>query len=219
VLPARYQTRSLREPLIRRIQATERLRPGAEILDVGAGRNPTVPRELRTGCFYVGLDVAPDELAYGEYDEVVTADIRVPRPDLFRRFDLVVSCHTFEHVRPLEDALENIRSYLVPGGRLVALFSGTFSPQAFANRVIPEAVGRRLIGRAAESKFPAHYDRCWASALDRAFAAHWAEYRIEPLYVGANYFPQAFQRLYLAYEERILDRPNLASHYLVEAAA
>ena len=68
--------------------------------------------------------------------------------------------------------------------------------------------------------FPAHYDRCWHSALDRSFVG-WTDITITPLYHGATYFhfSRLLTRLYLAYENMICryNVQNLATHYLIVA--
>lgn len=226
-LPARYQT-PWREPYEAAIAV--RLKPDNSVLDIGSGRNPSIDKEMRpSGVTYVGLDLSAGELAAadpGAYDEAVVSDITQPVPDLQGRFDLAVSWQVLEHVRPLDHAIENIATYLRPGGTLVALFSGTWSAFGVANKLIPDRVGSELVGRVMRRKnsdrpvFPAHYDRCYDSALRRLFA-DWGAVRIEPYFRGATYFHFAppLQRLYLAYENLISRRPmpNLATHYLVVA--
>lgn len=222
-LPDRYSGWSaLRDLLDRPIERA--LAPGMTVLDVGAGRRPTIlPKERPSPFEYVGLDVDLAELNRadpGSYDEVYAGGAATWVPAFESRFDLVVSCYAFEHVKPLSEALENLRRYLRSSGMLIALFSGSFSAHAVANRLLPESLAARLTGRAADTKFPAHYDRCWDSALEHDLAA-WTSVQIVPLYVGAPYFSfsPALQRVYLAYENAVARGPrrNLASHYLVQA--
>src|SRR5581483_4937368 len=79
LLPARYGYR-LQDVFLRELQP--RLTPGISILDVGAGRSPTLALEARpAGCRYAGLDISADELeAAGPdaYDEVIAADVTAP---------------------------------------------------------------------------------------------------------------------------------------------
>ncbi|MDX6511633.1 MAG: hypothetical protein QOE36_1137 [Gaiellaceae bacterium] len=222
-LPGRYAGwSSLRDLLDRRVESV--LVPEMTVLDVGAGRRPTIlPEERPSATAYVGLDVELAELTGadpGSYDEAHAGSVVTWVPAFESRFDLVVSCYAFEHVKPMPEALENIRRYLRPGGMLIALFSGSFSAHAVANRVLPEAVAARLIGREPETKFRAHYDRCWYGALERDLAS-WSAARISPLYLGAPYFAfsPALRRAYVAYENVAARQPhrNLASHYLLEA--
>lgn len=207
------------------------MRPIAEqadvaILDVGSGRAPTLaPRQRVPGCRYVGLDLSAHELECAGpsgYDETVVGDAAASMPQLVGRFDLVISFYVFEHIRVLDVALEHMRSYLQPGGRLVAVFSGTFSAFGLINRVLPHAVGATLVSklrqRPRETIFPAYYSGCYYSALARTLAP-WSEWSILPLWRGADYF--AFSRpveaVYLAYEEWAMrtDRRDLAPYYLI----
>jgi SAM-dependent methyltransferase len=150
----------------------------------------------------------------------------VRREDLVGRFDLIVSNQVFEHVKPLDAALQNLRAYLAPGGVLVAKLSGAFSVFALANRVVPHRVAvwglHHFLGHEPERVFPAHYDACWDSAL-RRLTADWSRVEIEPLYMGAEYLEWArpAQALYLGAEEVIARRDvrNLASYYVITAWA
>ena len=202
------------------------LREGVEILDVGAGRRPTVPvpdRPPRTR--YVALDPAGAELELapeGVYDEMIVADVVDRLPALEERFDLIVSWNVLEHVPSLEAALANLRSYLRPGGALVAQFASSLAAHALISRVIPGALAaramERLLDRPRDTVFDAHYDDCRYSALDRLLAP-FDTYAITPLYRDASYF--RFSRvalgLYVGFEEWAHRRQHrdLASHYLI----
>lgn len=202
------------------------LEPGIRVLDIGAGRHPTLsPRARPPETNYVGLDVSPDELAaapHGGYDAAVVGDITELRPALCDDFDLVVSWQVLEHVRSLRAAFDNAYEYLRPGGRLVALFSGRWSIFASLNRLFPQRFGvqamARLLGRKPESVFPAHYDDCYYSAI-AALGRRWTSVEIQPKFCGASYFAfsRTLMRAYLAYENVAAGRQysNLATHYLV----
>jgi SAM-dependent methyltransferase len=140
------------------------------------------------------------------------------------RFDLIVSWQVLEHVRRLDAVVENCRTYLRPGGAVVALFSGTFAFFAVAGRLVPHRIAKaamgRLLGRDPRSVFPAHYHHTWYTALERCFARGWEPVEIVPLYRGADYlrFAPLLQRAYLRYEDwAAAGRPNLATHYLLYA--
>lgn len=204
------------------------LRPAIRILDVGGGRQPAVPVEKRPpDCFYAGLDLSAAELAAAPkdaYTETYVGDILQLRPDLVEQFDLVVSWQVFEHVKPLDSALENVRSYLCTSGRFISQFSGTFSAFGLANQVVPSAVGpwllKRFLGRDPATVFPAYYHHCWYSAI-RSSMSGWSEVEVVSRYGAAGYyrFSALLQRLYLAYENWAADgnHRNLATHYLVDA--
>lgn len=202
------------------------LQPGMHVLDLGSGREPSLSPQARPpGTHYVGLDVSPGELEaapHGSYDDAVVGDIAELRPELCGEFELVVSWQVLEHVRSLKAALDNAYSYLRPGGRMVALFSGRWSVFALVNLVTSQHFGERamarLLGREPKSVFPAYYDRCYYSAL-ATLGSRWTSMEIHPKFRGAYYFgfSQPVLRPYLAYENLIARRQhnNFATHYFV----
>ena len=219
-----------REPWRDRFDALTKtyLTNNVRVLDVGSGRTPAIAPETRpSDCRYSGLDLSRRELELapaGSYDETWVSDVTRFIPELQGRFDLIVSWQVFEHVKPLDVALENLRAYLRPGGGLVALFSGSFSAFGLINQVIPSRLGvwamHRLLSRPPESVFPAYYHHCWDGRLQKILSA-WSYHEVIPLYRAAGYFgfSRPLQRLYLTYEDWAMaeGHRNLASHYLVQA--
>ncbi|MDA0182368.1 class I SAM-dependent methyltransferase [Solirubrobacter phytolaccae] len=226
-LPARYATawRPMFQDAIR-----ERLSPGATVLDIGSGRHPSLAAAERRDARWVGLDLSEDELRRAPedaYQERVVADLSARVDSLAGSIDLAVSWQVLEHVKPLGRALDNVYAYLKPGGQFVALFSGGFSAFAIVNRLLPDRLGHTVVSKIMRRPsdglhpvFPAYYDRCYASALERMFAG-WSHVSIEPHFRGAVYFhfSAALQRAYLAYESAAARRglDNLATHYFVVA--
>jgi SAM-dependent methyltransferase len=223
-LPARYGFR-LQDVFMEHL--TPLLRDDIAILDIGAGRAPTLPPDGRpAGCRYVGLDISAEELAAapaGAYDEVIAADITAPF-ELSAPVDLAISWQVLEHVKPIDRAFENLHAALRPGGTLLAVLSGGRAAFAVLARVMPHAVRSqimvRLLGHAADEKFPTAYDRCTASALE-GLLARWGAVQVVPFYRGATYFnmSRTLQRAYLVYENELerRDARDLATHYLVVA--
>jgi len=218
-LDARYLFDEFARPL---------LRPAHSVLDVGAGRTPTyAPGDRPAGCVYAGLDLTVSELDAappGSYDEAIASDATIHVPSLAGRFDAVISWQVLEHVRPLPAAIENLRSYLRPGGQLVAQFSGTFGLFGLLSRVVPDRVTPALLDRMFDrprtTTFPAYYHKCWASALART-GRTWSSFEIISRHEGARYFAfsRHVQAAYLAYEEWAgrNRHDNLASYYLIVA--
>jgi SAM-dependent methyltransferase len=223
-LPERYGE-PMQAAMFRRVQPL--LVPEVAILDVGAGRYPTIaPGDRPRACRYVGLDIEETELAAaapGAYDEGVVADITQP---LGRdgEFDVVLSWQVLEHVSPLASAFENLRAAMRPGGTLLAQLTGSNAGFALLGRLMPHAlrvrIATRLLGHKEEEKFPTRYDRSSYSSLERMLST-WSAVEIVPFYRGAPYFGfwRPAQRAYLAYESAIerRGRRNLATHYLVIA--
>ncbi len=223
-LPDRY-ARPMQEEFFARARLL--LVPDAQILDVGAGRYPTIgPSDRPRGCQYVGLDIEAEEIAAaGEdaYDESVVGDITTPL-NRDGEFDLVLSWQVLEHVSPIAGAFENLRATLRPGGTMLAQLTGSNAAFALIGRLMPHAVrariATRLLGHKEEEKFPTRYDRSSYSALQQSLG-EWSEVEIVPFYRGATYFGfwRPVQRAYVAYESAVERRRrlNLATHYLVIA--
>jgi SAM-dependent methyltransferase len=204
------------------------LRSGAVILDVGAGRQPTIAPERRPPqSHYVGLDISGEELeraAPASYDEKVVADAQKPIPSLSGRFDLIVAWQVLEHFTDLPRASDSFRMLVKPGGWFVACLSGRRAAFSIVNRILPSPLAERLVAalmrRPVETVFPAHYDHCDERGLRRAFS-DWDELHVVPLWRGADYFARlpGLRRLYVRYENFVMNRgfENLATHYVVAA--
>jgi SAM-dependent methyltransferase len=204
------------------------LEPGIAVLDVGAGRTPTIPPGKRPAdSHYVGLDVSAEELETaptGSYDETVVAGAEKLRSDLVGRFDLIVSWQVMEHFRDLPSAAEAFHRYARENGWFVACLSGRNALFAIGNRILPGSVGRqvvsRLRGRPLDTVFPAHYDHCTERGLREAFSS-WGKVHVLPLWRGADYFAPfpTLRSMYVRYEDWAIERglDNLATHYVVAA--
>lgn len=201
------------------------LRPGMRILDVGAGRDPTIPLGARpAGVRYLGLDeeAAELELAADAYDEIIVGDITRHDPSLDERFDLIVSWQVFEHVRSPAAAYANIHRYLAPGGWYGGRLTGRHALFAVLNRLLPHRLTRhlltRLVGRKPDSVFRAFYHDATLGRLRDIFG-RWAHHEIWPDYDGREYFRFSWPTR-VAYEQYLRltrSHPALASYYTVLA--
>ena len=137
-----------------------------------------------------GSRAAPEPPPPGSYDEIVVADVAKLKPELAQRFDLILSWQVLEHVKPLDRAMDNLRSYLRPGGRLIVQLSGKLSVYALANVLLPSQLGARLIARAMpqrrEPSFRAYYHRCYYTAL-RTMLVPWSAAEVVPRYKAGGY--------------------------------
>jgi SAM-dependent methyltransferase len=199
---------------------------GIRVLDIGSGRRPTIPHAWRpSNTYYVGLDVSAEELAVAasrSYDEVIVGDVASPIADIAGHFDLIVSWQVLEHVDDLKAALDNMKSYLRPGGRMVSLLSGSYAAFAIIARITPYWLRARAMDKLLhldpDTKFPTRYDKCYYQALDHTLSS-WSRHEILPLYRGDVYFTfyRPLEQLYLFYENWTYrsGRSNLATHYLI----
>lgn len=204
------------------------LREGATVLDLGAGRRPTIaPADRPAHTHYVGLDVSAAELEAsppGSYDETVAVGVEEFIPSLAGRFDLIVAWQALEHVEDMTRAADNLHRYARAGGWFVACLSGRHAAFAVANRLIPDRFGRglvaRLMRRPIDTVFAAHYDRCDDRGL-REVLANWDELHVVPLWRGGDYFNRfpRLRSLYVRYEDWAFAsrRVSLATHYVVAA--
>jgi 2-polyprenyl-6-hydroxyphenyl methylase/3-demethylubiquinone-9 3-methyltransferase len=107
-------------------------------------------------------------------DERLVADIseELPLPD--RSVDLMTSRSVLEHLRDTEAfVIESARVTRV-GGYAVHAFPSRFAPFAFANRLLPNRLSRRVLESLfpwarGVLGFPAFYDRCYPSAMTGLF--------------------------------------------------
>jgi SAM-dependent methyltransferase len=224
-LPERY-AEDWRQPFID--LALSAVGQRARVLEVGAGCTPAIPPSVRPAHWtYVGLDVSQEELdkaPRGSYDATISRDIASYTPELDSTFDLIVSWQALEHVRHVDRAITNLRSYLRPQGRAVIQLSSSFSAFALLNRALPNKLGARVVAWAMDrpkgNVFSAHYHRCHYAGLKREFAP-WSSVTITPRFRGAEYFTFSprLQSLYIAYEDWAARKtaPNLATHYLITA--
>ncbi|TPJ45350.1 SAM-dependent methyltransferase [Mesorhizobium sp. B2-6-6] len=171
--------------------------PNALVYDLGGGARPLVSlaEKRRLGLVVVGVDRDAKELskAPGEiYDERIEADLTSFRG--MGDADLVICQATLEHVRDGEGAFRGIASCVRPGGT-VAIFSPSRNAVfARLNRVLPEAIKRRLLfavypdkGRGHDG-FPAFYDRCLPSEVERIAAQNGLELVQRHLFWRSSYF-------------------------------
>lgn len=208
--------------------AAPSLVPGVRILDIGSGKRPTLPPEERpSDGRYTGMDISAKELDAapgGAYDETIVGDISSRRPELENRFELILSWQVLEHVPSMADALENMRAYLEPGGRMVSQVSGSLAVYSLLARIMPHAVSSRLMARLLGAdpgdKFPTRYDRCRASKLE-PLLERWSEHGLTPLYKAGAYFrfSRPLERIYIRYEDWTERREHrdLATHYVIWA--
>ncbi len=204
------------------------LKPGMRVLDLGGGAYPTVlPENRPPGIHYVGFDISEEELLrapLGSYDEIRACNVLHRLPDLAEQFDLILTVQTLEHIKPLDVAIENLRSYLRLGGEFIAQMTGTFTYFSMLNRVVPPKMKNwvlyKIHQRPEDDIFPAYYDKCWHGALEKTFS-DWSDVQIKPYYTGGGYlnFSVPMFKLYLQYEDWVArnNHRNLASHYFVRA--
>lgn len=172
------------------------LAPGLRVLDLGAGRHPSISRETkeRLGLHVVGVDISKEELDAapdGSYDEAIVSDVTaLSRPG---SADLVLSRALTEHLRETEAMWERIHEALAPGGKTLHFIPNGKAFFARLNRALPHELKRKIlfsIYPEAETHlgFEAFYDRCSPSETrDLLRRRGFRDVRIHPYY-SSNYF-------------------------------
>lgn len=142
-------------------------RGAIDVCDVGGGAHPLLkPESLPIN--YTVLDISQTELNKAPAGcTKIVADIASQNFECEQRFDVVFTKFLAEHVRDGGQFHKNVFTMLKPGGFAMHLFPTLYALPFFANRLLPEGLGRlalklffpgRIYGN--EGKFPAYYRWC-----------------------------------------------------------
>jgi SAM-dependent methyltransferase len=102
-------------------EMVRRMKPGARVLDIGAGKDQVLRGHLKDGQAYATLDVDPDgSFDFRSFDEIPAT----------RRFDVAVANQMLEHlpIRGAEEVVAGALKVLEPGGELVVSVPNTSHP-------------------------------------------------------------------------------------------
>jgi len=172
------------------------LRPGICVLDVGGGRGPTIPLDVKAsyGLRIIGLDISQDELdgaPPGSYDQTICGDVCLPfsLPEV----DLAISFAVTEHVKQPAAMYANIYQALRVGGVTLNFMPNKFAAFALLNACVPNAITKRAMnllrpGMRGRQGFPGYYRNCYPSrlaALLREIGFQNVEFR---MYYYSDYF-------------------------------
>jgi ubiquinone/menaquinone biosynthesis C-methylase UbiE len=171
---------------------------GQVVLDIGGGREcPFLPfvEEPRTHLI-IAVDCSDHELRLNpDLDVKVVADAAAGEfPIRDGSVDLIVSRSVIEHLHDNEMFFANCARVLRPRGALVHTFACKFAPFSLINQFLPNALTRRLIAYfhpqwKEECGFPAHYNNCYFSAVQRLLERNGFEnWQITFRYYQAIYF-------------------------------
>lgn len=171
------------------------------VMEIGGGRFPLFTREDVDG---LGIEFAVNDISQAELDlapdwlHKVCFDIAgsaIPESE-GDRYDVVVSKMVMEHVKDGRQAYRNVHRLLKPGGTFFHFFPVLYSPPFVANRLLPEAVSKKVLEIAFPRrnddefpKFPARYSCCTISRRTEAllFDIGFREVELVPIY-GHHYF-------------------------------
>lgn len=183
------------------------LSPGMTVLDFGAGRGKDVvddPVDYRRGLrtlkgkvrFVVGADVDPALRHNPSLDASVLTEEWRGLPFASRSIDLVLSDHTFEHVRFPDAVTSELDRILKPGGWICARTPNRRGYIALGARVVPNRFHRMALRaaqpfRKPEDVFPTAYALNTLTTLGRFFpSSRYRDcsyfYNPEPAYFGTS---------------------------------
>lgn len=151
------------------------LRRGMTVLDIGGGKTPVIPLELKASyrLRIVGMDISQEELNAappGCYDQAICGDVstatRLPEADL------AVCRSVTEHVREPGAMYANLYRALVSGGVSINFMPNKFAPFALLNAAVPNRIAKPIADffypqMKGGQGFPAYYRRCYPSAMGR----------------------------------------------------
>ncbi len=126
-------------------------------LDAGCGHtSQLLPFRARIGRL-VGADIHAPTVPMSEFDEFAEVDLcREGGAFAPATFDVILSSFTLEHFADPTTALANMRSWLVPGGTLVATTVNRRHPFVGAYLGLPAGLRRRLQRVVKRSEADAH---------------------------------------------------------------
>jgi 2-polyprenyl-3-methyl-5-hydroxy-6-metoxy-1,4-benzoquinol methylase len=167
-LPKEYRSdgnRSFRESILPSIL---RRRPGVTVVDVGSGKSPSIPLEIKhaLNLRVIGLDVSESEMRAAppdSYDRLIVADAQSYRENL--EADIAICCALLEHVADTSAVIRTLATLLRRDGMALLFIPCRNALFARLNLLLPQSLKRRLLFHIfpqtrAKQGFPAYYDRC-----------------------------------------------------------
>lgn len=191
--------------------ALEYLRPGMLVYDIGSGARPflSAERKAELGVRVVGVDISETELKLApeeSYDAIRVSDIAHLEGNGVA--DLAICQSVLEHVRDNRGALRSLASIVRPGGTVVMFMPNRFALFAMLNRLLPEAIKRRLLFSIYPETvdgygFKAYYDNCTPQRMERIARAAGLEPQERVHYWHSAYF-QFFAPLHIGWRAYIV---------------
>jgi len=172
------------------------LTAGTVVYDVGGGKQPMIPVEVkaRLGMRVIGIDIDENELhsaPAGVYDSTICCDITKYQGEADG--DVVICQALLEHVPNVAEALRAINSILKPGGVALIFVPSSNAAYAKLNLLLPERAKRAILfsifPKSEEAQgFRAYYDRCTPREIKKVAAEYGLHAERVQLYYLSNYF-------------------------------
>jgi len=205
-------------------------RPSQIVIDIGGGKSCPFAKLVNaaSNARIVAVDISGEELRQNrEVGLRVVGNLMGEIPLASEAADIIVSRSVLEHLEDVDSFMRECFRVLKAGGRTIHLLPSKYALFAILNRMLPNAVSKRLIalfhpGSAGICGFPAFYDRCYFSAMKRLFEQNgFRIVRMEVGYDQSGYYSffLPFYLLSALYEMLVhaLRLRNLGAHVLVVA--
>jgi SAM-dependent methyltransferase len=114
------------------------------VLDVGAGFMSPYARRPHH-AFVIGIDIAAEQIARNRDVDAGLVGAAHQLPIRSGVVDIVVTHTLMEHLSNVDGFTREVARVLRPGGTAIHLFPGRYAPFASSNRLLPEALKRRLL--------------------------------------------------------------------------
>jgi SAM-dependent methyltransferase len=212
-LERRYYPTYIDEHIMFDTMVSRYCRPGAVVLDAGAGRGLRYDFTCRDEARrFAGVDMDPGVLDNPLLTDATVADLAdLPYDD--GTFDLVVSKYVFEHLERPTRVMRELRRVLKPGGHLTVHTPNRWHYVALAAAVTPTRFHRwfnERRNRRAVNTFPTTYranDRRTLHRLARASRFQIVEFEAIETKPDYLFFHPLAYRLGVAYE-RLVNRSD-----------
>ncbi|HYG73730.1 MAG TPA: methyltransferase domain-containing protein [Planctomycetota bacterium] len=167
-------------------------RPGLLVADVGGGRSCrfSAHRKTEPKARIVAIDISDEELKLNnDVDDKRVANIMQSLPFKKKEIDMLVSSSVLEHLEDIELFIANASRALNDNGWFIHLCPSKFASFSVINQLLPQALSKRIVHFIRPETvgicgFPAHYNRCYPSAMKAMLTKH----GFEPVEIRVSYF-------------------------------
>ena len=157
--------------------------PDRILLDEGCGKKSMVQRYTAKFKYSVGMDISPEAMAENAGFSAFVAGDASMLPFRDQVFDVVVSQWMIEHIRKIDEVVQEFGRVLKKGGSLVVVTNSKYHPMMFVSSILP-------------TRF-----------------RDWMKLKIFPSYIEEDTFPTYYKFNSLADIDRLLTRAGFEKRY------
>ncbi|MBU0976526.1 MAG: class I SAM-dependent methyltransferase [Patescibacteria group bacterium] len=168
------------------------------VLEAGCGFSSMFEKEYKRAKRVIGVDVSEEFLKMNKVlDEKIVASLEnIPQVES-ESVDMIISSWVFEHIQDPSKAFAEFSRVLKKGGRLVFLAPNNWNYVVFFNRIIPDWLRKKVVGKMSENlvtdPMPAVYransaDKLFKLAKLNNFTINRLILNGDPTYIAINRF-------------------------------